>query len=110
MGTKLNPGAFDCLGDAEPNEPFFTLLGRDLHAAKLVRIWAKERAEAISRGDYPPIDALKVTEAYECAAKMEEYRAGRERRLEVIGAKAKPLVKRVEGYGDTPPGPPGEDT
>ena len=106
MGTKLNPGAFDCIGDAEPNEPFFTLLGRDKHAAKLVREWAKARAEAIANGDYPAIDALKVTEAYECADKMEKFRANREARMVANGAKS-PNV-RVVGYGDTPPGPPGD--
>lgn len=32
MGTKNNPGAFDCYANAEPDEPMFVLLGRDKHA------------------------------------------------------------------------------
>ena len=28
MGTKNNPGRFDCYGNAEPDEPIFVLLGR----------------------------------------------------------------------------------
>ena len=74
MGSKMAPGAFDCYDDARPDEPMFTLLGRDPHAPNLVRQWAKERAEAIARGDKPHTDALKVTEAYECAASMERWR------------------------------------
>lgn len=30
MGTKNNPGAFDCYANAEPDEPMFVLLARDL--------------------------------------------------------------------------------
>jgi hypothetical protein len=44
MGTKNNPGKFDCLAKAEPDEPFFVLLGRDPQAAHLVSIWSKVRA------------------------------------------------------------------
>ncbi|HAW11807.1 MAG TPA: aspartate decarboxylase, partial [Chloroflexi bacterium] len=29
MGTKNNPGKFDCYDDAHPDEPMFVLLGRD---------------------------------------------------------------------------------
>ena len=43
MGTKNNPGAFDCHAAAEPDEPMFVLLGRDPMAGLLVRLWAKMR-------------------------------------------------------------------
>lgn len=29
MGTKNNPGEFDCYANAAPDEPMFILLGRD---------------------------------------------------------------------------------
>lgn len=38
MGTKNNPGRYDCYANAEPDEPMFVLLGHDRHAATLVRI------------------------------------------------------------------------
>ena len=38
MGTKNNPGVFDCYANAEPDEPMFVLLGRDKDAATLVRL------------------------------------------------------------------------
>lgn len=43
MGTKDNPGAFDCYEKAEPDEPFFMLLARDKHAPTLVWLWATLR-------------------------------------------------------------------
>ena len=43
MGTKNNPSRFDCMAKAEPDEPYFVLLGRDRSAAKLVREWATQR-------------------------------------------------------------------
>jgi hypothetical protein len=39
MGTKNNPGQFDCHAKAEPDEPLFTLLARDPLASHLVAIW-----------------------------------------------------------------------
>jgi hypothetical protein len=46
MGTKNNPGKFDCYANAKPDEPMFILLGRDRHAAGLVRLWALIRYDA----------------------------------------------------------------
>lgn len=48
MGTKNDPGEFDCYARAHPDEPLFTLLGRDRLAPGLVRLWAALRSgEAI---------------------------------------------------------------
>ena len=44
MGTKLEPGKFDCYANALPDEPMFVLLGRDALAPSLVNIWAMIRA------------------------------------------------------------------
>lgn len=66
MGTKLNPGKFDCYANAAPNEPMFVLLGRDRHAAGLVRLWALLRHRA---GE----DEETVAEALRCADAMDEH-------------------------------------
>jgi hypothetical protein len=50
MGTKNNPGKFDCYKNAEPDEPIFILLGRDMHASDAVRKWAEDREYLIDRG------------------------------------------------------------
>lgn len=71
MGTKNNPGKFDCYANAKPDEPMFILLGRDKHAPDLVRRWAMERGRS---GE----DPVKVQEALDCAAAMEAYRAKKE--------------------------------
>lgn len=89
MGTKLNPGSFDCHEAAADDEPLFTLLARDQLAPHLVLIWA-----CIRGGD--PITALdefnrmvqdhivtydpeaekgKVQEAAACAESMQDWRA-----------------------------------
>jgi hypothetical protein len=68
MGTKENPGKWDCYNNARPNEPMFTLLARDHRAPKLVEDWA-DLAERNGS------DPEKVAEARECAAKMLAWRA-----------------------------------
>jgi hypothetical protein len=41
MGTKNQPGEFDCYAAANPDEPMFIMLGRDGSAAGRVRSWAR---------------------------------------------------------------------
>jgi len=65
MGTKNNPGTFDCYDNAEPDEPMFVLLARDPQAPRLVRSWADVRAMAVA----------KVAEARACADAMDAWRA-----------------------------------
>lgn len=69
MGTKNNPGQFDCYENAHPDEPMFVLLGRDPWASELVRLWAAGRASA---GE----DPSKVAEARACADQMEAWCRG----------------------------------
>lgn len=63
MGTKNNPGAFDCYANADPDEPMFILLARDKHAPALVWIWAALR-------ELDSEDPAKVQEARECVVAM----------------------------------------
>lgn len=51
MGTKNNPGEFDCYANAEPDEPI--LLGRDPHGHAAVRKWANDREQMIRAGAKP---------------------------------------------------------
>ena len=74
MGTKNNPGNYDCYANAHTDEPMFVLLGRDPIGGALVRLWAEAR-ETLKPGD------KKIVEAQECAASMDEWclrTAGRE--------------------------------
>lgn len=50
MGTKNNPGVFDCHDKADPDEPRFTLLGRDPFTPVMLELWAEMREDA---GDDP---------------------------------------------------------
>lgn len=75
MGTKNNPGAYDCYANALPDEPMFILLGRDPSAPTLVAEWANEREEAIVLGHRPQSDMAMVEEARECARNMLRWRA-----------------------------------
>lgn len=67
MGSKNNPGSYDCYANAEPDEPMFVLLGRDRHAPTLARLWAILRAKDDE-------DIGKVGEALDCADKMDKWR------------------------------------
>lgn len=69
MGTKNNPGAYDCHAKAEPDEPLFTLLARDPFAPQLVRLWADMTS-----------DVAKKAEAHKCAAAMEVWHAQHRRK------------------------------
>lgn len=77
MGTKNNPGNFDCYANAEPDEPMFILLGRDKFAPSLVEHWADGRE---ADGE----DAEKVEEARQCADAMRKW-------LTKLGKKEQPL-------------------
>lgn len=66
MGTKNNPGKFDCFSRAEPDEPVFTLLGRDPVASALVEMWATAR-EALGE------DPEKIAEARRCSDAMADW-------------------------------------
>ena len=66
MSTKNNPGPFPCYQNADPDEEMFVLLGRDPTAGTLVRAWAA-MCEATGGS------AVKVTEAYACAARLDAH-------------------------------------
>lgn len=67
MGTKNNPGKFDCYEKAEPDEPVFVLLGRDATAMQTVLAWC------ILNKDRQPKE--KLTEALLCAVQMGNFYA-----------------------------------
>lgn len=79
MGTKNNPGKYDCYDKLEPDEPFFVIMARDPMASASVRAWAMNLQNQTDMGILPKEDAQKnrekVQEAYECASKMELWRA-----------------------------------
>ena len=74
MGTKNEPGEFDCYANAEPDEPMFVLLARDASAPASIEEWAEKRAQDIRDGVKPESDWPMVKEARECAGAMREWR------------------------------------
>lgn len=82
MGTKDNPGKFDCYANADADEPMFVLLARDESAPGLIRYWVRQRA--VRKGHrWPtfmdPSDSrfdAKAREALACADAMEHWRKG----------------------------------
>lgn len=100
MGTKNNPGNYDCYANAAPDEPMFILLGRDKHAALLVRLWALMRHRD---GE----SALKIEEALRCAEQMDTWlrveKGGNpndvpERFEALLLAATKGMAEHPEGY------------
>lgn len=74
MGTKENPGEFDCYANALSDEPMFILLGRDPSAPDLVNEWADTREDEIRDGKRPQTDRPMVEEARQCATNMRRWR------------------------------------
>ncbi|WP_119301113.1 hypothetical protein [Dongia deserti] len=87
MGTKNNPGDYDCYAKAHADEPMFTLLGRDRTAHHLVAIWSALRgghfefarqllddaiADLRSLG-MRDTDKAKLAEAATCSEKMKTW-------------------------------------
>lgn len=63
MGTKNDPGAYDCHTAAAPDEPIFTLRANDPLAPVLVQRWAHDY---LANGGNPE----KAEEALKCAREM----------------------------------------
>lgn len=74
MGTKNNPGKFDCYAAALPDEPLFVLLARDPQFYELVCKWGNRRYLAIQCGDRPPADMAMVQEANDVAIEGAHWR------------------------------------
>jgi hypothetical protein len=68
MGTKNDPGKYDCYAAAEDDEPMFVLLARDSIAPILIQLWADIRDMS------KPEDIDKIAEAIGCAHDMETWR------------------------------------
>ena len=80
MGTKNNPAPYDCYANAEPDEPMFVLLARDVDAPATVRIWAARRFTRLVRehGDSDKISAAdksQLDEACKLSDAMTAWRA-----------------------------------
>lgn len=76
MGTKNNPGAFDCYAEAEPDEPMFILLGRDPTASYVVSFWEAMKRRMREMGFSKTSDE-KLAEARECAKSMHAWAASK---------------------------------
>lgn len=72
MGTKNNPGKYDCLAAAEPDEPTFTLLGRDSTASWVILFWRGLKLKMRQQGK-SGISDEKLEEASTCAAEMQKW-------------------------------------
>lgn len=70
MGTKNNPGVHDCMSKAEPDEPTFTLLGRDPTASLVVTFWRALKMTMVTRGTSKS-SKEKLEEARSCAVALE---------------------------------------
>jgi hypothetical protein len=75
MGTKQNPGEFDCYANALPDEPMFTLLARDKLAPDIIRTWVITKTKQLAIHKKPLSTELdKMVEALHLADAMEDWR------------------------------------
>src|SRR5262245_17875525 len=96
MGTKLNPGKFDCYDKALPDEPRFTILARDPDFFDFVSAWAQRRQMKVDCGDRPPEDQAKVDEAYQCAEDGQRWRRENNGKWRQPDDKARPAADPSE--------------
>lgn len=87
MGTKLNPGDYDCYEKAEPTEELFTLRAKDSDASVIVKMWAFFRMQQINAGLRPESDRAQVSEAIACATRMEIWNREYKNREEFLSLK-----------------------
>lgn len=78
MGTKDNPGEFDCYANAAPDEPMFVLLARDPVAPEVVEHWVKLRRQRNIDDTGDP----KHAQAHQVANDMRAWSEERRRPLE----------------------------
>lgn len=76
MGTKTEPGNFDCYSKAGDKEELFTLRAHDPLAPWVIRFWCilryfKEYFDA----NPSELPSSKLKEAWTCAKKMEAWRS-----------------------------------
>jgi hypothetical protein len=77
--TAAQPGPYDPLVSARPDEPVFTLVGRDVHAPATVLHWVdRARADALKLIDPAQrrAELTKCTDAEMVAADMKRWRKG----------------------------------
>lgn len=74
MGTRNNPGQFDCHSNALPDEPMFILLARDMAAPAAVEKWIEYREALIQIGRAPLADRAMIAEARSCVDAMVAWR------------------------------------
>lgn len=68
MGTKNNPGKFDCYAKAEDDEPIFVLLARDPFAPILISLWIELREMNDAH------ELRKLDDAYDVARDMKKWK------------------------------------
>jgi hypothetical protein len=88
MGTKENPGRFDCYAAAAPDEPIFILRANDPLAPVIVRFWAelyqdaKRRAGAWSNGSI-----ARYCEAMDCSEEMRAWKVNHDNVLAELASR-----------------------
>lgn len=94
MGTKRNPGQYDCYFKAELDEPIFTLRGKDPVAWFLVMLWVRIR-EVLANGDFPEEYGAKLKEAWSTAEAMRKWPRSDAKNVEVarVEALANPIMQ-----------------
>lgn len=123
MGSKINPGQFDCYAAALLDEPMFILLARDQSAPEMLRQWAYKRRKhwnskildhptilTRSEADLPPDqlamrreyfeDMRKCTEADQCADQMAAWRKANDGAWRDSSQQRLPLEPLKESLGE----------
>lgn len=100
MGTKNNPGTYDCYANAEPDEPLFILRGSDKTAALVVTFWRALKLTMREQGT-SQISDEKLLEATECSLAMEKWARDQGKDPKEALVAMEKLIQRMKG--EVPP-------
>jgi len=99
MGTKNNPAPNDCYARAEPDEPMFVLLGRDVTASLVVAFWHELRKEL---GETEP---AVLAEALQCSEAMKQWAIAKGKEPDLALHALQKFLKRMLTEGGKTPFP-----
>jgi hypothetical protein len=80
MGTRNQPGQYDCLARLADDEPYFVLVAHDDSAPGTIVAWVADRLDRIRLGERPGADLAQLREALNLARDMLAWQRERKRR------------------------------
>lgn len=100
MGTKKNPGKFDCYKEAADDEPLFIIRGSDSTAGALIVLWRALKKQLREDGK-STISNDRLEEALALRDEMDAYARSRGKSMVDVRDAMIKVFSRMRRFGDT---------